>query len=103
MLKPGPHPLLLLEARHSGGRFGGNSSLPHTANMQYSGLRYTLSSRELLSSSVQINGKDLNVSTDGTVPTFHSDRFNRGEVSFAPATISVLTFASAENGSCKRR
>ena len=74
----------------------------HTLKAPSPGVRYTLSSPELLSNEVQLNGRYLKVAADGTVPAYVGDKFNQGDLNFAPATITVLTFPRAANKSCMR-
>ena len=73
-----------------------------TLKVPLSGIRYTLSAPDLLTNVVQLNGTELNTAADGTVPAFAGTQFKEGEMSFAPATISVLTFSRAKNKSCRR-
>jgi heparanase 1 len=72
----------------------------HSLTLPIGGERYTLSSSDLLSKSVFLNGQELRVAADGTVPEYQGDNFKRGVVSFAPATISILTLPGAENAGC---
>lgn len=74
----------------------------HTMKLPLSAVRYTLSSPDLLSTQVQLNGKNLEVAADGSVPEFAGSKVKRGDVSFAPATITVLAFGTAGNKSCER-
>lgn len=74
----------------------------HTLKVPSAGVRYTLSSPDLLSTVIQLNGQELKVAADGTVPAYAGDKVRRGDVSFAPATITVLTFPEARNQSCMR-
>jgi heparanase 1 len=73
----------------------------HSIALPTGGRRYTLSSSDLLSKSVSLNGKELRVAADGTVPEYKGDEFKQGTVTFAPATISILTLPGAENANCK--
>ena len=73
----------------------------HSIALPTWGRRYTLSSSDLLSKSVSLNGQELRVAADGTVPEYKGDEFKQGTVTFAPATISILTLPGAENANCK--
>lgn len=75
----------------------------HTLKVPSAGIRYTLSSPDLLSTAVQLNGQELKMADDGTVPAYTGDKVKRGDVSFEPATITVLAFPAAGNKSCMRR
>ncbi|MDR3573916.1 MAG: hypothetical protein P4L50_08645 [Anaerolineaceae bacterium] len=77
-----------------------DKSNPHSLTLPIGGQRYTLSAQDLLSKTVFLNGQELRVAADGTVPEYKGDEFKRGVVSFAPATISILTLPTAENASC---
>jgi hypothetical protein len=72
----------------------------HTLTLPIAGRRYTLSSPDLLSKTVLLNGQELRVAADGAVPEYKGEEFKRGVVSFAPKTISILTMPNAGNASC---
>ncbi len=78
-----------------------DKSNPHSFTLPIGGQRYTLSAQDLLSKTVFLNGQELRVAADGTVPEYKGDEFKRGVVSFAPTTISILTLPNAGNASCK--
>jgi len=80
-----------------------DKSDPHSLTLPIGGQRYTLSAQDLLSKTVSLNGQELRVAADGTVPEYKGDEFKRGNVSFAPATITILTLPNAENASCTRQ
>jgi hypothetical protein len=73
----------------------------HSLSLPIGGKRYTLSSPDLLSKAVFLNGQELRIAADGSVPEYKGDEFKRGVVSFAPTTISILTLPNAGNASCK--
>ncbi len=74
----------------------------HTITVPLAARRFTLSSSNLLSQSVLLNGRELKASSDGKVPNFGSEKVAPGVVSFAPQTITVLTIASAGNQACTK-
>jgi heparanase 1 len=75
----------------------------HSLTLPIGGQRYTLSSPDLLSKTVLLNGQELKVAADGKVPDYKGEGFKQGLVSFAPTTISILTLPNAGNESCKRQ
>jgi hypothetical protein len=73
-----------------------------TLNLPVWGERYTLSSPDLLSKTVLLNGTELKASSDGSAPNTSGQPFKPGTVRFAPLTITFLTVPSAANRSCTR-
>jgi hypothetical protein len=73
-----------------------------TLAVPVSGARYTLSSPDLLSKTVLLNGTELKASSDGTVPNTSGQPFKAGAVRLAPLTITFLTLPTAANRSCTR-
>ena len=67
-----------------------------------SGERYTLSSPDLFSTTVLLNGKELKAGAEGAVPSIEGRPTNAGVIPFAPLTITFLAFPSAGNSSCGR-
>jgi hypothetical protein len=65
------------------------------------GERYTLTARELTSSSVDLNGKTLVMGKDDAFPKMDGNATRAGLVEFSPASITFLTFAGAGNAACK--
>jgi heparanase len=80
-----------------------DKSDPHSLSLPIEGQRYTLSSSDLLSKTVLLNGLELKIAADGAVPEYKGERFKRGVVSFAPSTITVLTLPGAGNASCTQQ
>ena len=74
----------------------------HSIKVPISSQRFTLSSTDLLSQSVLLNGQPLQTSADGKVPAFVPEKVAAGVVSFAPLTVTVLTIPSAANPACRR-
>lgn len=64
-------------------------------------MRYTMTAPELMSHTVQLNGKDLVLATDGGVPTLTGVAIRKGEVNLPAASITFLTFAGADNPACR--
>jgi hypothetical protein len=75
----------------------------HSLTLPIAGQRYTLSSPDLLSKTVLLNGQELSVAADGAVPEYKGEGFKQGVVSFAPTTISILTMPNAGNASCTKQ
>jgi hypothetical protein len=73
----------------------------HALTLPVSGQRYTLSAPDLLSKTVFLNGQELKIAADGKAPEYKGEEFKQGVVSFAPATITVLTMPRAGNASCR--
>jgi hypothetical protein len=65
------------------------------------GEQYTLSAHDVLSKSVALNGNNLHVSADGSLPPFAAKTFKPGALQLAPLTISFLVFPRANNPSCR--
>jgi heparanase 1 len=63
--------------------------------------RYTLTAKQLQDTSVQLNGKPLQLNRDGDLPQFLGQATRPGHISFAPATITFLAIPNANNGSCR--
>ena len=80
-----------------------DKSNAHSLTLPIGGERYTLSSPDLLSQTVLLNGHELRVAADGTVPEYKGEEFKQGLVTFAPTTISILTLPGAGNASCRRQ
>lgn len=63
--------------------------------------RYTLSAAKLEDSTVSLNGKALSLRSDDALPTLSGAPISAGTVTLAPATITFITFADANNVACK--
>jgi hypothetical protein len=63
--------------------------------------RYTLTAGQLQDREVQLNGKTIQLNSDGDVPEFEGQRTRTGRISFAPASITFLAIANASNSSCR--
>jgi len=89
--KPGGVALLLINTDRSASQ---TVSLPAAAE------RYTLTSRDLLSRSVELNGKPLTLIGDA-LPALTAARVAAGEITLAPASITFLAVPAAANDSCR--
>jgi heparanase len=63
--------------------------------------RYTLTAKQLQDKEVQLNGKTLQLNSDGDVPEFVGQPTPSGRISFAPASITFLAIPNASNSSCR--
>jgi heparanase len=63
--------------------------------------RYTLTAKQLQDREVQLNGKTLQLNSDGDVPEFVGQPTPAGRISFAPASITFLAILNAGNSSCR--
>ena len=75
----------------------------HSLKLPIGGQRYTLSSADLQSKTVFLNGQELSIAANGRVPEYKGEEFKRGVVSFAPTTITVLTLPNSGNASCTQQ
>jgi hypothetical protein len=64
--------------------------------------RYTLTARELTDKQVQLNGVDLNLGADDSLPELKGSVVRFGEIQFAPASITFLAIPKANNASCRQ-
>jgi heparanase len=63
--------------------------------------RYSLTAKHLQGTSVQLNGKTLQLKGDGDLPRFLGQSTRAGHISFAPISITFLEIANAENSNCR--
>ena len=71
-----------------------------TLEIPIAGERYSLTSPELTSTRVMLNGVELTAHADGSVPAFHGEQFAAGSLRLAPASITFLSMSSAGNRNC---
>jgi heparanase 1 len=64
-------------------------------------IRYTLTANDLEGSSVELNGKTLELEKNDDLPALNGATARAGQVSFAPESITFLAIAKAGNGSCR--
>lgn len=63
--------------------------------------RYTLTARNLLDSSVELNGRELKMGPHDAMPEIRGEPAAEGRVKLAPASITFLAFGNAGNASCR--
>jgi hypothetical protein len=63
--------------------------------------RYTLTSADLLSASVELNGSELKLGAGEALPAIKGAAVRAGQVTFAPESITFLALPMADNVSCK--
>jgi hypothetical protein len=73
----------------------------HEITLVPEGERYTLIANQLQDKAVQLNGKTLELNSDGDVPEFVGQRTRTGRISFAPESITFLAIPNASNSSCR--
>ena len=73
----------------------------HAVEVPLAGKRYTLSASELLSKTVLLNGKPLELTSDGSLPKLEGKPVAPGEFSLSPRTISFLAMPDANNPGCR--
>jgi heparanase len=62
--------------------------------------RYTLTATQLQDTTVQLNGKTLELNRDGDLPQFLGQSTRAGHISFAPTSITFLEITNADNSNC---
>jgi hypothetical protein len=71
-------------------------------NLPVAGERYRVSSPNLFSQTVLLNGREMRVGPDGTVPSMKGEPSKPGITKFPPLTITFLEMPSAGNRQCVR-
>jgi hypothetical protein len=66
------------------------------------GSLYSLTSPDLLSKTVLLNGQELKVDQDGTVPHLQGRKLQKGRITLPPLSINVLTLPGARNPNCAK-
>jgi hypothetical protein len=69
-------------------------------NLPMAGDRYSLAAEKLESPSVKLNGQTLHLGRNDELPAFHGASVKAGASTLQPATITFLTFATANNKHC---
>jgi len=77
------------------------SSTARELQSPLAGARYTLTAKELNSEEVELNGRVLKASSDGSLPAIQGTVFGSGTVSLPPASSTFLTFSQAGNQACQ--
>jgi hypothetical protein len=63
--------------------------------------RYTLTARNLLDPSVELNGTELKLGAEDALPELKGKPVHAGQATFAPESITFLAFPTANNASCQ--
>jgi hypothetical protein len=63
--------------------------------------RYTLSALNIEDAQVQLNGRELRLTANNTLPQLRGTRIPSGRAELQPATITFLAVPQAANGSCR--
>jgi hypothetical protein len=63
--------------------------------------RYTLTAKDLLDATMQLNGNMLRIGADGDLPPITGEAISAGHVGFAPTSITFLGIQNAGNSSCQ--
>jgi hypothetical protein len=63
--------------------------------------RYTLSALNIEDAQVQLNGRELQLTANNTLPQLRGTRIPSGRAELQPATITFLAIPQAANGSCR--
>jgi len=72
-----------------------------TLSIPVAGDRYTMSSSDLQSKTVQLNGAELNLGSGDELPVLAGIPIQAGNVEFAPATITFIAIPQAGNTACQ--
>jgi hypothetical protein len=63
--------------------------------------RYSLTASDLMSATIGLNGKQLQLGAGDTLPSLRGSTIHSGTVTLAPASITFLAFPRAANAGCK--
>ena len=63
--------------------------------------RYTLTAHDLQDTHVQLNGADLQLGAEDTLPELKGSATHKGQAVFAPASITFLAIPKARNAGCQ--
>jgi heparanase len=74
---------------------------PRVLSIPVAGERYTMSSSDLQSKSVQLNSTELKLGAEDELPVLTGSPTAAGNVEFAPATITFVALPQAGNGACR--
>ncbi len=72
-----------------------------SVNLSSPAQRYTLTSEELRSESVQLNGNTLNLTDSDQIPKLDGEPVSQGPVTLAPASITFFEIPEADNRACR--
>jgi hypothetical protein len=90
--KPGGVAILAINA---------NKDSAHDFELPAKSMRYSLTSSDLMSPTVQLNGVELGLTSDGALPAINSVAEPAGRISLAPASITFLAVPGAHNAACR--
>ena len=103
-IQPGLHVYAHCERNHHGGVtllvIQTDRSNPRTLQLTAGGMIYTLSAADLDSSTVELNGTEIDLGAHDTIPELAGRPHPAGSITFAPATISFVTIPEAHNQAC---
>lgn len=78
-----------------------DKAAPRTLTVRSAGERYTLSSGDLQSKTVQLNGTELALGAGDEFPNLTGVATQAGSLEFAPATITFIALPGAGNSACR--
>ncbi len=78
-----------------------NTGAERSLEVESKSERYTLTARELMGSTVDLNGKPLQMEPHDVLPKLAGKSLRAGEVRFAPQSITFLAMPKAGNEACK--
>lgn len=80
-----------------------NADRRHTLalNLPKASRRYTLTAQRLEATHVKLNGRTLRLTSSGSLPVLSGEPLKAGPVRFAPASITFLSIANADNPDCR--
>src|SRR5258705_10675316 len=64
--------------------------------------RYTLTAKDLMDNKVELNGSELNLTSNGDLPQLTGEHQSSGHVVFAPVSITFLAIPNAGNAACRQ-
>ncbi|GAB2540390.1 hypothetical protein [Rufibacter soli] len=73
----------------------------NTLSIPSDGEQYTLTSKELQGTTVQLNGEDLQLRPNNELPTLQGKAIKAGQVQLPATSITFLTFPNAGNKNVK--
>jgi hypothetical protein len=111
VLDPGPSPSssLHLYAQCLPGKKGGVTLLAinasrdqaQTLDLASPSMRYSLTAKDLLDKTVDLNEAELVLGNDDTLPELKATATRPGQVTLAPASITFLALEKAGNAGCR--
>jgi heparanase 1 len=74
---------------------------PHSFNTSNAAERYTLTASNLLATTIELNGAELKLGPDDSLPLMTGTPTRPGSLTFAPASITFLAIPKASNAACR--